>query len=190
MQAQSGCKMTIRGKGSVKLKHGESESELCKQPQHSHLSEPLHVVVEWEGSNYEKDAAFAKADNLLREMCVPPDSEEGDRIKRQQLRELAIINGTYKEDHHQYPNHQHNHRAHPQQTYQNSYNSAPAFASGVDPLTSAAFQQGFVLAQQAAAAQLGMGGGASQQYNPSMQQQHALSLQQPDATYTQYYGQY
>jgi hypothetical protein len=31
-------------------------------------------------------------------MCTPPVSEEGDRIKHQQLRELAMINGTLKDN--------------------------------------------------------------------------------------------
>jgi hypothetical protein len=45
-----------------------------------------------------KDPAFGKAEALLGEMCTPPDSEEGDRIKHQQLRELAKLNGTYKDN--------------------------------------------------------------------------------------------
>lgn len=48
MQAESGCRMTIRGTGSVKLKSGETERSLAQQPQHQHLLEPLHIVVEFE----------------------------------------------------------------------------------------------------------------------------------------------
>ena len=63
--------MTIRGKGSVKLKPGESEAQLAQQPQNYHLTEPLHVVVEWEGSLQGKENAFYKAEMLLREMVSP-----------------------------------------------------------------------------------------------------------------------
>ncbi len=43
LQRDTGCKMLIRGKGSVKFRNGESEWEMAKLPQHAHLSEPLHV---------------------------------------------------------------------------------------------------------------------------------------------------
>ena len=85
----SGCKMVIRGKGSVKLKPGdiyvciytyirptseetkyltimikkhagETEAALVQQQQHQHLVHPLHVVVEWEGAISGKDDAFLK----------------------------------------------------------------------------------------------------------------------------------
>ena len=48
MQAESGCRMTIRGTGSVKLKPGETEKNLAQQPQNQHLLEPLHIVVDYE----------------------------------------------------------------------------------------------------------------------------------------------
>ena len=94
MQNQSGCKMTIRGKGSMKLKNGETDTELAKQPQHAHLL----VVVEWEGPIATKDRALAKAQSLIEEHCVPPSSDDADRIKKHQLRELALLNGTFKDD--------------------------------------------------------------------------------------------
>jgi hypothetical protein len=43
LQRDTGCKMLIRGKGSVKFRHGENEWDMAKLPQHAHLNEPLHV---------------------------------------------------------------------------------------------------------------------------------------------------
>lgn len=34
---------------------------------------------------------------MLRELMVPPVTDDTDPVKRQQLRDLAIMNGTYKE---------------------------------------------------------------------------------------------
>jgi len=34
---------------------------------------------------------------MLRELMVPPITDDTDPVKRQQLRDLAIMNGTYKE---------------------------------------------------------------------------------------------
>ena len=38
IQSQSGCKMAIRGRGSVKLKPGETEEAMARTQQHAHLN--------------------------------------------------------------------------------------------------------------------------------------------------------
>eukprot|EP00961_Rhodomonas_salina_P157830 2124616-Rhodomonas_salina.2 len=54
-----------------------------------------------------RESALKLAESMLRELCQPAQSEEADAIKRQQLRELALLNGTYKSsgqtDHHRSP---------------------------------------------------------------------------------------
>ncbi|EKX38370.1 hypothetical protein GUITHDRAFT_165235 [Guillardia theta CCMP2712] len=109
LQASSGCKMTIRGRGSIKLKPGQTEASLMRQANYQHLSEPLdltpclrlysvtqHVVVEYEGPSWAKDRTLRHAENILKEVMIPPSSEGSDKIKQQQLRDLAILNGKYR----------------------------------------------------------------------------------------------
>mmetsp|Transcript_39215 Transcript_39215/g.79138 ORF Transcript_39215/g.79138 Transcript_39215/m.79138 type:complete len:179 (+) Transcript_39215:58-594(+) len=178
--------MLIRGKGSVKFRNGETEWEMAKLPQHAHLTEPLHVIVDYEGPSRGREAALTKAEMMLRELCTPSMSEEGDEIKRQQLRELAQLNGTFKTGAPDrssgrgagYPQYGgYGRQQQPQQQYGSygaaqysaaQYQAAPA-AQGADQASLAAYQQGFVAAQQA------------------LQQQQQMAYQDP---YQQYYGQY
>ena len=51
-----------------------------------------------------KDAALSKVESRLAALCTPPDSEEGDEIKKNQLRQLAMLNGTYNDKQNGKPN--------------------------------------------------------------------------------------
>ncbi|XP_057430390.1 KH domain-containing protein At1g09660/At1g09670 isoform X2 [Lotus japonicus] len=95
VEAMTECRVYIRGCGSVK--DSIKEEKLKDKPGYEHLNEPLHVLVEAEFPediiNSRLDHAVAILENLLK-----PVDESLDHYKKQQLRELAMINGTLREE--------------------------------------------------------------------------------------------
>ncbi|KAL6509428.1 Splicing factor 1 [Orobanche gracilis] len=82
MERETGAKIVIRGKGSRKrdLKHDPAENE------------DLHVLVEAD-TQESLDAAAGMVEKLLQ-----PIDEVRNEQKRQQLRELALLNGTIRDE--------------------------------------------------------------------------------------------
>ena len=66
LQAESRCKMAIKGKGSIKFKPGESEEAHLADPTYAHLHEDFHVLVEYEGTSEERNSRFRTAESLVR----------------------------------------------------------------------------------------------------------------------------
>lgn len=95
VEAQTGCRVLIRGRGSIK--DPSKEEKMRDKPGFEHLNEPLHVVVEAELPSNVVDAQLVQACEILQELLRPVD-ETNDVVKRAQLRELAIINGTLRDD--------------------------------------------------------------------------------------------
>ncbi|KAK1553146.1 hypothetical protein Q3G72_029657 [Acer saccharum] len=95
VEALTECRVFIRGQGSVK--DTIKEEKLKDKPGYEHLNEPLHVLVEAEFPedviNSRLDHAVAILENLLK-----PVDESLDHYKKQQLRELAMLNGTLREE--------------------------------------------------------------------------------------------
>lgn len=88
LEAKTGCKIAIRGKGSVKEgARGRRDGKVMEGD-----NEPLHVVI----SGDDQRAVDAAAD-MIEQMLVVIDDEKNVH-KQQQLRELALLNGTLKED--------------------------------------------------------------------------------------------
>jgi len=87
MEKETGCKIAIRGKGSVKEgKAGKKDGK----PQPGEDDE-LHVLILGD-----TESQVDKAAKMIQELLVPV--EEGkNEWKRQQLRELAEINGTLRD---------------------------------------------------------------------------------------------
>ena len=97
MSAESEATIVIRGKGSVKEGKGRFTGD---------QNEPLHCLII--GSSQQK---VDKAKELIREVietAISTPEHENDR-KRQQLRELAIINGTFRDDENQLVQHRESH---------------------------------------------------------------------------------
>ena len=88
MQRETNTKIAIRGKGSVK--EGAARDSKYDYGE----DEELHVMITGD-SEAEVDAAGVMVAKLL----APMDENENEH-KRAQLRELALINGTLKEDEH------------------------------------------------------------------------------------------
>ncbi|KAG2632729.1 KH domain-containing protein SPIN1-like [Panicum virgatum] len=95
VEASTGCRVFIRGKGSIK--DTEKEEKLKGKPGYEHLNEPLHILIEAELPANIIDTRLRQAQEVMEELLKPVD-ESQDFYKRQQLRELAMLNSTLRED--------------------------------------------------------------------------------------------
>lgn len=93
MEKETGCKIMIRGKGSIRK---DKEGEVRGKPGYEHVfSEPLHVVIEAEMEENASMRAVFRAKEEIEHLLVPVP-EDRDQLKKQQLRDLAIMNGTLR----------------------------------------------------------------------------------------------
>lgn len=74
-----------------------NEDKLRDKPGYEHLNDPLHVLVEAEFPADIVDARLNQAVAILEDLLKPVD-ESMDYYKKQQLRELAILNGSLREE--------------------------------------------------------------------------------------------
>ncbi|KAF9608519.1 hypothetical protein IFM89_009885 [Coptis chinensis] len=95
VEATTQCRVYIRGRGSVK--DSVKEEKLRDKPGYEHLNEPLHVLVEAEFPADLIEPRLNQAIAILEDLLKPVD-ESLDHYKKQQLRELAMINGTLREE--------------------------------------------------------------------------------------------
>ena len=86
MQRETNTKIVIRGRGSAKGGTGAAE----RNNEFDH--EPLHVLIE---GDVQSDVDKAKA--MIEKLLIPVDEDMNDH-KRQQLRELALMNGTWRDE--------------------------------------------------------------------------------------------
>ncbi|XP_033740789.1 protein quaking-A-like isoform X3 [Pecten maximus] len=90
----TGCKIMVRGKGSMRDKKKEEQNR--GKANWEHLNEELHVLITVEDARQRAEVKMAKAIEEVKKLLVPaPDGE--DDLKKRQLMELAIINGTYRD---------------------------------------------------------------------------------------------
>lgn len=83
MESETGCKIMIRGRGSVKEgSRGKNNGKYDDE------DDELHVYIQGE-----TDEDVANAVALVKPLLVPVDDETNVH-KQDQLRELALINGT------------------------------------------------------------------------------------------------
>lgn len=87
MEADTGAKISIRGKGSAKEGRMDQASSAA-------ANEPLHAFVSADSMD-KVDKAVAVINKIIETAASTPE-EEND-LKRQQLRQLAIINGTLRD---------------------------------------------------------------------------------------------
>ncbi|KAF6142987.1 hypothetical protein GIB67_041055 [Kingdonia uniflora] len=95
VEASTGCRVYIRGKGSIK--DPGKEEKLRGRPGYEHLNEQLHILVEAELPVNVIDTRLRQAQEILEELLKPVD-ESQDFYKRQQLRELALLNSNFREE--------------------------------------------------------------------------------------------
>lgn len=88
MEADTGAKISIRGKGSAKEGKMDAASLAA-------ADEPLHAFVS--GDTMEKvEKAIAVINKIIEHAASTP--EEDNELKRNQLRELALLNGTLRDE--------------------------------------------------------------------------------------------
>lgn len=95
VEATTGCRVYIRGKGSIK--DPDKEEKLRGRPGYEHLNEPLHILIEADLPANVVDLRLKQAQEILEELLKPVD-ESQDFYKRQQLRELALLNSNFREE--------------------------------------------------------------------------------------------
>jgi splicing factor 1 len=86
MERETGAKISIRGKGSIK--EGKGKRDAKSEPD---ANEPLHVLL-----TADTEAQLEKATKMITDLLVPVEEGRNEH-KRQQLRELAEINGTLRD---------------------------------------------------------------------------------------------
>nr|XP_027192508.1 KH domain-containing protein At2g38610 [Cicer arietinum] len=95
VEATTGCRVFIRGKGSIK--DPDKEEKLRGRPGYEHLNEPLHLLIEADLPANIVEIRLRQAQEIIEELLKPVD-ESQDFIKRQQLRELALLNSNLGEE--------------------------------------------------------------------------------------------
>uniref|UniRef100_A0A0N5A4X5 KH domain-containing protein n=1 Tax=Parastrongyloides trichosuri TaxID=131310 RepID=A0A0N5A4X5_PARTI len=93
LEQETGCKIMVRGKGSMRDKKKE-EANIGK-PNWEHLEDELHVLIQCEDTPNRAQIKIKNAMIQVDKLLVPAP-EGSDELKRKQLMELAIINGTYR----------------------------------------------------------------------------------------------
>lgn len=88
LEAKTGCKIAIRGRGSVKEgARGRRDGQVMQGD-----TDPLHVVI-----TGDDQASVDAAASMIEQMLIVIDDEKNVH-KQQQLRELALLNGTLKDE--------------------------------------------------------------------------------------------
>jgi len=95
LEQETGCKIMVRGKGSMRDKKKEEQNR--GKPNWEHLNEELHVLITVEDTENRAKMKIARAIEEVRKLLVPSQADGEDELKKRQLMELAIINGTYRD---------------------------------------------------------------------------------------------
>ncbi|XP_069463785.1 KH domain-containing RNA-binding protein QKI isoform X9 [Ambystoma mexicanum] len=94
LEAETGCKIMVRGKGSMRDKKKEEQNR--GKPNWEHLNEDLHVLITVEDTQNRAEVKIKRAVEEVKKLLVPA-AEGEDSLKKMQLMELAILNGTYRD---------------------------------------------------------------------------------------------
>lgn len=92
LEADSGCKLYIRGKGSMRNK--EKEAQFRGQSGYEHLDEDLHVQIAVEEAENRVDLMLDRATSLVERLLESVINNQCD-VKQRQLTELANLNDKY-----------------------------------------------------------------------------------------------
>uniref|UniRef100_A0A8C4QSM4 KH domain containing, RNA binding, signal transduction associated 2 n=1 Tax=Eptatretus burgeri TaxID=7764 RepID=A0A8C4QSM4_EPTBU len=97
LQAETGTKMSILGKGCMRDKTKEEELRRGGEGKYFHLREELHVLIEVFAPPGEAYARMGHALKEVKKFLVP---DYNDEIRQEQLRELTFLNGSSEHTHH------------------------------------------------------------------------------------------
>ncbi|KAL0964646.1 hypothetical protein UPYG_G00326970 [Umbra pygmaea] len=90
LQEETGVKMSILGKGSMRDKAKEEELRKSGEAKYAHLSNDLHVLIEVFAPPGEAYSRMSHALEEIKKFLVP---DYNDEIRQEQLRELSYLNG-------------------------------------------------------------------------------------------------
>ncbi|CAB3375212.1 Hypothetical predicted protein [Cloeon dipterum] len=93
LEQETGCKIMVRGRGSMRDKKKEEQNR--GKPNWEHLNDELHVLITVEDTENRAKLKLQRAVDEVKRLLIPADGE--DELKKRQLMELAIINGTYRD---------------------------------------------------------------------------------------------
>jgi len=93
LEQETGCKVMVRGKGSMRDKAKEEANR--GKPNWEHLNDELHVLISVEDSENRARLKLERAIQEVKKLLTVSEGE--DELKKRQLMELAIINGTYRD---------------------------------------------------------------------------------------------
>ncbi|XP_062318982.1 KH domain-containing, RNA-binding, signal transduction-associated protein 2 [Osmerus eperlanus] len=91
LQEDTGAKMSILGKGSMRDKDKEEELRKSGEAKYTHLSNDLHVLIEVFAPPGEAYSRMSHALEEIKKFLVP---DYNDQIRQEQLRELSYLNGS------------------------------------------------------------------------------------------------
>jgi len=94
LEIDTGCKIMVRGKGSMRDKAKEEQNR--GKPNWEHLNEDLHVLITVDDTENRAKMKLHHAVEEVNKLLIPV-AEGEDELKKMQLMELAIMNGTYRE---------------------------------------------------------------------------------------------
>ncbi|CAD6198789.1 unnamed protein product [Caenorhabditis auriculariae] len=94
LEQETGCKIMVRGKGSMRDKKKQEDNNRGR-PNWEHLDDDLHVLLQCEDTENRVHIKLRAAIEQVKKLLIPAP-EGTDELKRKQLMELAIINGTYR----------------------------------------------------------------------------------------------
>ncbi|XP_038592783.1 KH domain-containing, RNA-binding, signal transduction-associated protein 2 [Micropterus salmoides] len=91
LQEETGVKMSILGKGSMRDKGKEEELRNSGEAKYAHLNNDLHVLIEVFAPPGEAYSRMSHALEEIKKFLVP---DYNDEIRQEQLRELSLLNGS------------------------------------------------------------------------------------------------
>ncbi|XP_013408009.1 protein quaking-B isoform X2 [Lingula anatina] len=94
LEKSTGCRIMVRGRGSMRDK--KKEEQYRGKPNWEHLNEELHVLINVEDTKTRAEMKLQRAVEEVRKLLVPAPEGE-DNLKKVQLMELALLNGTYRD---------------------------------------------------------------------------------------------
>jgi len=95
LEQETQCKIMVRGRGSMRDKNKENANR--NKPNWEHLNEDLHVLITTTDTHNRAQVKLNRAETEVRKLLIPRADGEDD-LKKKQLMELAIINGTYRDN--------------------------------------------------------------------------------------------
>ncbi|KAK2509899.1 hypothetical protein MC885_017668 [Smutsia gigantea] len=94
LEAETGCKIMVQGKGPMRDKKKEEQNR--GKPNWELLNGDLHVLIIVEDAQNRAEIKLKRAVEEVKKLLVPA-AEGEDSLKKMQLMDLAIRNGTYRD---------------------------------------------------------------------------------------------